>query len=69
MIDLSWGIQKNNLRAGFFHLGRFKTAANIAAVCWAIYLITFMCFPASMPVSEANTVVIFPLAFVVASVS
>lgn len=72
MIDLLCCMRKNRLQPGSFRLGRLKTPVNVMAVCWSVYLIIFMCFPTSMPVTKANmnyTVVIFTFPFVLAGLS
>lgn len=54
LLNLVWGIEKNQLPVGPFTLGWWRRVINISAACWCVYLIVFLCFPTAMPVTAAN---------------
>lgn len=72
MIDIMYPVRNESLPFGSFQLGRAKWPVNVGAVCWSIYLMIFMCFPSTIPVTQINmnySVVIFAFPFVLAGIT
>ncbi|KAG9773076.1 Choline transport protein [Exophiala dermatitidis] len=54
LIHVIWGLEPSGLKPGPFTLGKWSKPINYGALAWSTYLITFLCFPTTMPTTAAT---------------